>query len=355
LFFEEPVFEDESPWVRESICKQSGVRVCTPVVPHGLTPAEVATVQRQLLHSVMDQNNLTDYTAWYYTPMALSYSHDLRPSLMVYDCMDELSAFAGAPPAMRENEQTLFGLTDLVFTGGASLFESKRRQHGSVHLFPSSVDVQHFRRAREQKQEPEDQANIPYPRIGYAGVIDERMDLGLLKAAAESRPDLQFVLLGPVVKIDPATLPRVPNIHYLGMKSYSDLPAYFSGWQIGMLPFALNESTRFISPTKTPEYLAAGLQVISTPIRDVVTPYGDLGLVRIIDGASEFIREADALLKSPANDEFTKRADCFLAQSSWDKTWNGMNELMNNTLGIKRSRLAQSAPFSKTAEGVGHV
>jgi UDP-galactopyranose mutase len=224
-----------------------------------------------------------------------------------------------------------------------------------VHLFPSSVDVQHFRRAREQKQEPEDQAHIPHPRIGYAGVIDERMDLGLLKAAAESRPDLQFVLIGPVVKIDPATLPRLPNIHYLGMKPYSDLPTYFSGWQIGMLPFALNDSTRFISPTKTPEYLAAGLQVISTPIRDVVTPYGDLGLVRIADGASGFIREADALLKSPLDDEFMKRADRFLAQSSWDKTWNEMNELMNNTLSIKRSRLAQSAPFSKTAEGFGHV
>jgi UDP-galactopyranose mutase len=158
-----------------------------------------------------------------------------------------------------------------------------------------------------------------------------------------------------VVKIDPATLPRVDNIHYLGLKPYADLPAYFSGWQIGMLPFALNDSTRFISPTKTPEYLAAGLQVISTPIRDVVTPYGDLGLVRIADGASEFVREADSLLKSPLNDESMKRVDSFLAQSSWDKTWNEMNELMNKTLNIKHSRLAQGARLSKTPEGVGHV
>ncbi len=354
LFFEEPVFEDESPFVRESVCKQSGVLVFTPVIPTGLDQAQTFDVQSQLLRSVMEQNKVSEYSAWYYTPMALGYTAALRPALTVYDCMDELSAFAGAPPAMRESEKRLFQSADLVFTGGASLYESKHNQHPSVHFFPSSVDVGHFNRARRNQQEPADQSAIPHPRVGYAGVIDERMDLDLLRNAAETRPDLHFVLIGPVVKIDPATLPRANNIHYLGMKPYTELPSYFSGWKIGMLPFALNESTRFISPTKTPEYLAAGLQVISTPIRDVVKPYGDLGLVRIANDASEFLREADSLLKSQSSDDFITRVDGFLSQSSWDKTWNDMNELMNRTLNIKRSQLARNAAMAGVAEG-SHV
>lgn len=355
FFFEEPVFEYESPFLREAICKESGVHVCTPVLPHDLDQAQIADAQKQLLRSVIEKNNLDDYTAWYYTPMALSYTSELRPQVTVYDCMDELSAFAGAPPVMRENETLLFEKADLVFTGGASLYESKRGRHSSVHLFPSSVDIRHFRRARNRSQDPQDQAAISHPRLGYAGVIDERMDLELLRTAAESRPDWQFVLLGPVVKIDPATLPRRNNIHYLGMKPYSELPLYFGGWDIGMLPFALNESTRFISPTKTPEYLAAGLGVISTPIRDVVKPYGDLGLVRIADGPREFVSEAESLLKSQHNNDFLARADQFLSQSSWDKTWSEMNQLIDKTLSIKRSQVAQHLALVNAPEGASHV
>jgi UDP-galactopyranose mutase len=251
--------------------------------------------------------------------------------------MDELSAFAGAPPAMHNNELELFRRAELVFTGGASLFESKRKQHPNVHFFPSSVDVSHFARARAIDVEPADQVCIPCPRLGYAGVIDERMDLDLLRTAAKMRPEWHFVLLGPVVKIDPATLPQAPNIHYLGMKPYADLPYYLAGWDIGILPFAMNESTRFISPTKTPEYLAAGLRVVSTPIRDVVTPYGDLGLVGIAKDAGEFVRVADSLLLSPLSEEFRTKADLFLTQSSWDKTWSDMNELINTAITTDRA------------------
>jgi len=355
LFFEEPVFEDESPYVRETVCKNSGIRVCTPVLPHELTTAQMADVQQQLLRSVMSKNDFEEFSAWYYTPMALTYTSDLRPALTVYDCMDELSAFAGAPAAMRGHESALFQVADLVFTGGATLYESKRAQHSSVHLFPSSVDIQHFKQARNFKHDPADQANIPHPRLGYAGVIDERMDLDLLRKTADSRPDWHIVLVGPVAKIDAGALPRRANIHYLGMKQYSELPAYFSGWEIGMLPFALNESTRFISPTKTPEYLAAGLQVVSTAIRDVVKPYGDLGLVRIAEGASEFVSEVDSLLKSQPSVQFETRVDQFLSQSSWDKTWSEMDQLMKNTLNVKRSQIAQSASLALAAKGASHV
>ncbi len=359
FFLEEPVFEEADAQLRFATCPKTGVNVVTPVLPHGLSGQQVTDYQKRLLRSLLADNAITDYIAWYYTPMALEFSSSLRPQVTVYDCMDELSAFAGAPLAMRTNEATLFENADLVFTGGASLYESKRRQHPSVHLFPSSVDVKHFARARSIDREPDDQSKIPSPRLGYAGVIDERMDLALIRDVAAARPDWQFVMLGPIVKIDPALLPRADNIHYLGMKPYSDLPAYFSGWNIGVLPFAMNDSTRFISPTKTPEYLAAGLHVVSAPIRDVVTPYGDLGLVRIANDASEFLRAADSLLQSPFSKDFQTRVDQFLSQSSWDKTWSDMNQLIEAKLSFKHSlsssrpQMADSANIA--AKGMSHV
>lgn len=359
FFLEEPVFENAEAHLRLAVCPKTGVNVATPVLPHGIDQQQVTQFQKSFLGSLLADHAITDYIAWYYTPMALEFSSGLRPKVTVYDCMDELSAFAGAPPAMRLNEATLLENADLVFTGGASLYESKRQQHPSVHLFPSSVDVTHFARARSIDRQPDDQLKIATPRLGYAGVIDERMDLALIRDVAAARPDWQFVMLGPVVKIDPALLPRADNIHYLGMKPYAELPAYFSGWNIGMLPFAMNDSTRFISPTKTPEYLAAGLHVISAPIRDVITPYGDLGLVRIADGPSEFLRAADSLLQSPFSKDFQARVDQFLCQSSWDKTWSDMNQLIGATLSCKhlpssiRPQTADSANIA--AKGMSHV
>ena len=354
---EEPVFEEKTePHLRTAICPETGVQVSTPVLPQGVTPDQAALQQRRLLKSMLQSNSIHDFVLWYYTPMARSFAAGLRPACTVYDCMDELSAFAGAPPEMRRNELALFEEADLVFTGGASLYQSKRKQHRSVHLFPSSVDVAHFSRARGIQKEPEDQAHIPLPRFGYAGVIDERMDIDLLRDVAAIRPAWQFVLLGPIVKIDPARLPRANNIHYLGLKAYSDLPAYFSGWTVGILPFALNESTRFISPTKTPEYLAAGLRVISTPIRDVVDPYGALGLVEIATDAREFIRAADSLIQSPLSGELLLDVEHFLSQSSWDKTWNSMDQLINKAINAKlagNKRPERLTPVP--AEGMAHV
>ncbi|MBV9939975.1 MAG: glycosyltransferase, partial [Acidobacteriaceae bacterium] len=219
------------------------------------------------------------------------------------------------------------------------------------------VDVAHFQRARQVREQPEDQRSIGKPRFGFAGVIDERMDIELLRQVAKKRPDWQFVLLGPVVKINPATLPSAPNIHLLGMKSYADLPAYMSGWDVGVLPFALNESTRFISPTKTPEYLAAGLRVISTPIRDVVTPYEQLGLVSIAENAQQFLEAGERLLIEGSTPEFRERADEFLRQSSWDQTSSEMEKLMENKLLLDNSRDAHRRTVSvdSLAEGVRNV
>ncbi len=347
------MFEDGEPELRSSICPKTGVRVQTPVLPHGLDPQEVIKHQKRLLKSMLEKNSIRNYHAWYYTPMAREFASELEPRVTIYDCMDELSCFAGAPAAMRLNELALFTEADLVFTGGATLFESKRKQHSSVHLFPSSVDVGHFARARRIQTEPQDQAKLPRPRLGYAGVIDERMDFELIRQVAEQRPDWQLVLLGPIVKINPDTLPHAPNIHYLGMKQYSELPAYMSGWQIGLLPFALNESTRFISPTKTPEYLAAGLQVISTPIRDVVSPYGEKGMVGIARNAKDLIRIAEKYLARPPKAEFRTRVDAFLSQSSWDKTWSDMNELITSVQDSGKPRPVVLPGFTQT--GVAHV
>ena len=291
-------------------------------------------MQHDLLTSALDRYNIRSLTSWYYTPMAMEFAGDLEALLTVYDCMDELSAFAGAPPSMRRNEDALFRKADLVFTGGARLYHAKKQQHAAVHLFPSSIDAGHFSSARISRVEPEDQKHIPQPRLGYAGVIDERMDIELLRQAAEARPNWHFVMVGPVAKIDPATLPTAPNIHYLGLKDYDELPGYFSGWSIGMLPFAMNESTKFISPTKTPEYLAAGLRIVSTSIQDVITPYGELGLAAIVKDAQEFVGSVEALLAEGATGDFLDAADALLAKSSWDETWTAMNTLMDQRLAV---------------------
>ena len=257
--------------------------------------------------------DIDDYVLWYYTPMALDASRHLAsPRAVVYDCMLELSAFRGAPPDLIVREAELLGRATLVFTGGQSLYEAKCRQHPRVYPFPSSVDVDHFAAARRALTDPADQEPIPRPRLGFYGVIDERLDLDLLLALATIRPSWHIVMVGPVAKIDADDLPARPNIHYLGMKGYAELPLYLSGWDVALLPFARNEATRYISPTKTPEYLAAGRPVVSTSIRDVVRPYGDQGLVRIADTPGDMVLAVEAALSENA-DERAAAVDPFLS------------------------------------------
>jgi len=227
-------------------------------------------------------------------------------------------------------ERTLLTSADLVFTGGHSLYQAKKQQHPNIHPFPSSIDKHHFYLARQPQPVPYDQHPIPGPRFGFYGVIDERLDIELLRTVAEWRPQWQFILIGPTVKIDPATLPKAGNIHYLGAKSYDDLPHYLAGWDIAIMAFAHNESTRFISPTKTPEYLAGGKPVIATSITDVVTPYGDNGLVYIADTPQQFIDAADDILQNGISPDWLDKVDSFLADMSWDRTVQEMQTLITN-------------------------
>lgn len=321
--WEEPIFENRNAPALETSVGRDGVHVLTPRMPLGMAARDAEIAQRELLDLYIAKNGLEDFIAWYYTPMALLFSEHLLPQLTVYDCMDELSGFQGAPPELIEQEQRLFDRADVVFVGGASLYASKRNQHANVHCFPSSIDRDHFAAARERRPDPPDQAGIPHPRIGFFGVLDERLDRELLDQVAEQHPEWHFVLVGPVAKISHADLPRRPNLHYLGQKKYEELPDYLANWSVAMIPFAQNASTRFISPTKTPEYLAAGKPVVSTPIRDVVRPYGQMGLVKIAADASSFSR-AIANCLAGSGPEWLAQVDDFIARTSWDKTFEGM-------------------------------
>ena len=331
LFIEEPVFKAAATAHVDISHRPGGITVAVPVLPEGLSKSEAVAAQRKLADRLLARETGAR-VFWYYTPMAMSFSSHLDCDLCVYDNMDELSAFRGASPELIAFEQDLFARADLVFTGGMSLYEAKRRRHPSVHAFPSSIDFDHFSQARRQiAPEPKDQATLPRPRLGFFGVIDERMDVDLVATAAELRPDWQIVMIGPVVKINAATLPRRPNIHWIGGKPYEDLPRYVAGWDIGFMPFALNEATRFISPTKTPEFLAAGVPVVSTPITDVVRPYGEKGLVEIAKTALEFVRKAEHLLARP-KEGWLQKVDRHLAGGSWDKTWAAMHRLMTSAM-----------------------
>jgi UDP-galactopyranose mutase len=351
FFIEEPVFDD-GPIRMDVSQREDGLHVVVPHLTHETGDEARDAVLQELLDGLFKDYRVREHILWYYTPMAMSFTRHLEPVAVVYDCMDELSAFKGAPPALRFHEAELFNRADLVFTGGQSLYEFKRKQHRSVHAFPSSIDVKHFAQARKITEDPADQKDIPHPRLGFFGVIDERLDIELIKDLAEARPDWHLVIIGPVVKINEADLPRRENIHYLGGKSYKELPTYLAGWDVALLTFARNESTRFISPTKTPEYLAAGKPVVSTSIRDVIRPYEQLKLVRIADSVEDFTGAVEAAMKDNLKAHM-QRVDAFLARNSWDRTWEEMRELIEEAVASRRAgaSVSQAGSASQTAIG----
>lgn len=326
VFFEEPVFIQDATPRLELSNPAAGIEVAVPQLPIGMSGEAIAQAQRQLLDEHLAGHVQGDLLLWYLTPMSLLFTEHLDARVTVYDCMDELSAFMGAPAQLLDMERQLLARADVVFTGGYSLWEVKQRQHGNAYPVPSSVDIAHFAAARQALPEPPDQAAIARPRLGFFGVIDERFDIELIERVATMRPDWQIVLIGPVVKIDPQTLPQRPNIHYLGGKQYAELPDYLAGWDVALMPFALNASTRYISPTKTPEYLAGGCPVVSTPIHDVVSGYGQSGAVFIADTAEAFVEAIEKALPLKGTLEFLQCADAAIAGMSWDNTSRFMQE-----------------------------
>lgn len=318
-YVEEPLFEDaaEPHW---RMTEQDSVTVATPILPTGLAPA----MRHLALEALMEWLTAAraPAVAWYYTPLALDFTRRLKADVTVYDNMDELTLFAGADSRIGMLEAELMARADLVFTGGHSLFEAKQGCHANIHAVPSSVDAAHFARdPANPLPDPADQAGIPRPRAGYFGVIDERMDMAFLARLAGLRPDVQFVMVGPIAKIAPTACPSAPNIHWLGGRSYAELPAYLHHWDVGLMRFALNDATRFISPTKTPEYLAAGIPVVSTPIRDVIRPYGERGLVEIAATPGQAADALDRALEVARTPGWRAAVADQLASTSWDRTW----------------------------------
>jgi len=334
IYWEEPenALPDCEPALGVRVCAETGVTVVTPSLPETMGEDERETVLSGLLDSFLSAEK-GPFIRWYYTPMMLPFSRHIEAVSTVYDCMDELSAFKFAPTQLLELERELLATADVVFTGGYSLYEAKKSRHPNIHPFPSSVDRAHFGRARAMDAAPDDQCMLPRPRFGFYGVVDERMDLDLLAQVADAHPEWSLVIVGPVVKIDPADLPHRANIHYLGGKQYEELPVYLGGWDVALMPFAINESTRFISPTKTPEYLAGGRPVVSTPIADVIRHYGDMDSVFIADGAEAFIKGCEqALQLAQSGDEWLDEVDEKLANLSWDTTYARMAGLVRETL-----------------------
>jgi glycosyltransferase involved in cell wall biosynthesis len=339
VFIEEPV--PDSPRERmEHIEAAPGVQVWRPHVrgaAHGFHKTHKAVLQRLVAQS-MRERHVRDYWAWFYTPMALPIADALKPGGIVYDCMDELSMFRGAPPELLDQETALFRSADVVFTGGRSLYNSKRNRHHDVHCFPSSVDAQHFRPGVADHPL---QAGLPRPRLGYCGVIDERIDLDLIGGIARARPQWQLVMVGPTAKIEPSSLPREPNIQWLGQQDYSELPAFINGWDVCLLPFALNQATKFISPTKTLEYMACARPSVSTAIRDVVEPYGHI--VPICSDAAGFVAACEQILARDAaeREAHAQALAATIARTSWDATADGMARLIARA---EAARQAQELP-----------
>jgi len=335
IFWEEPAFgESDEATIDVRPCPDTGVIVVTPQLPHGLSEPEQEARLRTLL-DIFLAGQQAPLVRWYYTPMMLPFSRQVEGVCTVYDCMDELANFKFAPPRLLELERELLESADVVFTGGYSLYEAKKDRHPNIHPFPSSVDRAHFAQARGVDAMPDDQAPIDRPRLGFFGVVDERMDLDLLAALADAHPEWSIVVVGPVVKIDAADLPVRANLHYLGGKTYAELPVYLGGWDVALMPFAINESTKFISPTKTPEYLAGGRPVVSTPITDVIRHYSDLEAVFIADGAEAFVAACEKALKLARSDsDWLAEVDVKLSTLSWDTTHARMAGLVREAIAV---------------------
>jgi glycosyltransferase involved in cell wall biosynthesis len=343
LFIEEPKFdlEDGHEPKLEIVHSGEGVTVGIPHLAQGTQPKEAGVILVSLVTEAMktvnDEGHFDEPLHWYYSPMMVEWSLGQFPAKgIVYDCMDELSQFRFAPPELIENERQLMDNADIVFTGGYELYEKKRQQHPNAHCFGCGVEYEHFAQAQDANGPiPDDMKEIKKPIIGWFGVIDERVDYDLIREAAAKRPDYSFVLVGPVVKVDPESLPKAPNIHWLGGREYKDLPNYCRAFDICMMCFAINEATEFINPTKALEYLATGKPVISTAVRDVLRQYSDL--VDIVRTPGEFVEAIDRLVKDPTRDRIQKGIEKAQA-SSWEGTVSQMRDLIQEAIESDSSR-----------------
>ena len=338
LFVEEPEFSLEPGAHPQTQLSQAAenITVARFLLPKDWTRDErfEAVAERlteEAIESVNAEGAFDRPLLWFYNPMDTPWAvQAFNRRGVVYDCMDELSQFKFAPQNLLDNERMLLGEADVVFTGGYELWTRKSRQHENVHFFGCGVEYNHFAKAQLPETEiPADVKDIPHPILGWFGVIDERMDYPLLAHIANARPDWHLVMVGPVVKVDPASLPQAPNIHWVGQRDYSVLPSYCKAFDICMMSFAINEATEFINPTKALEYLATGRPVISTPVRDVVRQYTEF--VDIAQTPEEFVSLAEKALATKDQARIERGIER-AKQCSWESTVAQMQELIDKAI-----------------------
>jgi glycosyltransferase involved in cell wall biosynthesis len=340
LFIEEPV-QCEGPAHLQVHEPAAGLTVLVPHTPAaaaGFHDDQIALLEPLLADHWQQHPPAGPSVAWLYTPMALPLVPTFRPACVVYDCMDELAAFKNAPRQMRQRESALLARAAVVFTGGPSLFEAKRHLHAQVVCIPGSVDPAHFAPTRLQAgSEPQRRSHalqgaLPRPRLGYFGVIDERVDLHLIATLADTHPHWQIVMAGQVVGLDPRSLPRRANIHWLGRQAYDCLPHLMAGWDLCLLPFVLNDATRHLNPPQAMEYMAGSKPVVGTPIEDVVSLYGHA--VEVARGAGAFMRACEAVLAegAAARGQRALRMLTTVFMHSWDRSADTVHQLADRAL-----------------------
>lgn len=337
LFVEDPLIAEGDARLEISEPHPDVVRL-VPVLPPSYAhdvdaqcEATLPLLQQALREHPLLAGRFDDPVQWFYSPMtAPAFLGRFGGRGVVYDCMDELANFRFAPPDIAERERFVMSRADVVFTGGYQLFESKSRHHRNVHFYGCGVDVEHYGKARlDETPLPASVASLPRPVFGYFGVIDERLDYALLQALAERFPEASIVMAGPFAKVERGELPDRPNIHWLGQQSYADLPALVKGFDVCLMPFALNDATRYINPTKTLEYMAAGKPIVSTAIADVVRNFTPI--VEVAHSQEGFVDAVERAWRRPDAD-LIEQGIARAADATWDAIVGAMRSDVRNAV-----------------------
>jgi glycosyltransferase involved in cell wall biosynthesis len=326
VFIEEPVHDERGSFLH-TYAPAPNILVCQPHTT--LDAPDFRDWQLPALHRLLQQvtHDHDERMAWFYTPMALPLLGELQPGLVAYDCVDE-PAPIHAPALWRERESALLEATDIVFTNSRNRYRTLCERHPNVHCFPDSVDAAHFLPAHDRSNSHPAHRHIPGPRLGFHGVIDRRFDVGLIGRLADAHTQWHIVLVGPVIGIDPASLPQRHNIHYLGRQAYRSLPHFLAGWDVCLLPFGPDVRAGSAGASRLLEYMAAELPIVATPAADVAEAYADL--VTVAQDAQAFIAACEAALLAP-REESARRAErmrAALAATSWRRTAEQMHALL---------------------------
>lgn len=300
--------------------------------------AYVDRMRRELVQEALQgplAGQFQNAVQWFYDPMTVrAFAGQMGEIATVYDCMDEYSKFSEAHPELTRREAELLARADVVFTGGRKLFEAKSRHNRNCHFYGCGVDSEHFGRARDARTSvPHDLKRAKkQAALGFFGVVDERMDYELIAKLADANPQWSVVMIGPVLKVQEHSLPRRANLHWLGGRDYSQLPAYCKGFDLCLMPFALNEATEYINPTKALEYMATGRTIISSKVPDVVSNFGEV--VKIASSHDEFISLCQQAIAEPDYDAI-ERGLKLAAESTWDRIVERMEQHINDALAKK--------------------